>query len=169
LRIIPTTVRVVCWNTLTLAVGSAKCDEGLKIYHSESLKGKVESARAKLGLVTKRLEGFQEQGRGLARKSMSSAELTAYFTKLVEGRSQKQQSKILEALLTNFDNCRNTLTGMKGSAWAAYNAVSEYADHSMVVHGHGIDRLDARVNSQWFGAGNSLKQKAFELALSMAA
>jgi hypothetical protein len=50
------------------------------------------------------------------------------------------------------------LTSAKGTLWGAVNAVSYYADH--VRSGALGDRLD----SAWFGVGNTLKQRAWTKA-----
>ena len=52
LRMIPTTVRVVCQNTLHLALSGAGVAEGLTVYHSESLPRRVAEARDKLRIIT---------------------------------------------------------------------------------------------------------------------
>jgi len=170
LRILPTTVRVVCNNTLNLALRWASASDGLSIVHTESLEQRVTEARQKLGIISKRLESFQTEAQSLAKRSMNTEQLRDYFTSLVEGRSEKQQKKLLETIWGNFHNPRNTLAGIEGSAWAAYNAVSEYADHQMTVRGkEGAEKLDNRVHSIWFGTANRLKQKAYEAALALVA
>jgi hypothetical protein len=47
----------------------------------------------------------------------------------------------------------------RGSLWGAYNAVTEYTDH---VQNSTIP--EKRLKSIWFGSGESLKLKAFDLA-----
>lgn len=168
LRILPTTVRVVCNNTLTLALNNG-VSEGLSIVHTESLDKRVADARRKLGIVVQRVDRFEQEVQGLARKQMNKAELTAYFTQLVADRSEKQQKAILERFLVNLDNERNAMAGIRGTAWAAYNAVSEWADHELKVLGTtSEEQLSNRVNSMWFGTANKIKQAAFESALSLA-
>lgn len=167
LRILPTTVRVVCQNTLNLALRYAASDEGLTITHTESLERRVAEARTKLGVITRRMDQFADEAKALARKSLTTVELRDYFTSLVEARAEKSQKKLLEAIFDNLNNPRNTLPGIEGTAWAAYNAVSEYADHQMKVLGEGDVALDNRVNSIWFGTANRMKQKAWESALAL--
>lgn len=58
-RCIPTSDRVVCANTLRVAVG--KADKELKIRHTGSIKGKMEDARRALGIAVKGFETFKDQ------------------------------------------------------------------------------------------------------------
>jgi len=72
LRMIPTTVRVVCQNTLNLALGRAGSTEGLSIFHFENLDARVADARRKLGIVAKRVDLFAEEAQILAARQVSS-------------------------------------------------------------------------------------------------
>lgn len=169
LRVIPTSVRVVCNNTLNLALNQAGASEGLTVYHSESLERRIREAREKLGVITRRVELFGQQIEALVRRSMTEAELTAYFVGLVKGRSENQQKKLLTALLDNFHHPSNTLPGVAGTAWAAFNAVSHWTDHQATVRGRDeTQRVDARLSSIWLGAGAAVKQEAFEAAMALA-
>lgn len=168
LRILPTTVRVVCQNTLNLALSRAGTNEGMSIVHTASLEQRVTEARAKLGIIHRQLDAFQATAQTMTRTSMTSDQLAAYFATLLGNRSSKTQKKTLEAFADNLHNERNTLPGMRGTLWAAYNAVSEWADHDMRVTGQTTaDKLDNRVTSIWFGPAHRLKQKAWQAAVSL--
>jgi hypothetical protein len=47
----------------------------------------------------------------------------------------------------------------RGSLWGAYNAVSEYTDHVQ-----SSANPEKRLNSVWFGSGEKLKLRAFDLS-----
>ncbi|MCE9560859.1 MAG: DUF932 domain-containing protein [Planctomycetes bacterium] len=169
LRMIPTTIRVVCSNTLSLSLRRASATEGLTVYHSESLEQRVAEARTKLGIITTRIDEFEQQIQALAKRPMAQADLTTYFTKLVEDRAEDTQKRMLGAFLANLDHPTNTLHGISGTAWAAYNAVSQWADHQSVVRGQTeVQRADSRLHSVWFGAAAELKAKAFDAAVALA-
>ena len=169
LRMIPTTVRVVCANTLNLALGRAAATEGLTIYHNESLERRVADARDKLGIITRRMDEFEVQVQALARRPMARDELTNYFTTLVTDRAAETQKRMLAAFVANLDHATNTLPGISGTAWAAYNAVSQWADHQSVVRGQTeVQRADSRLASVWFGAAAEFKTRAFDAALALA-
>ncbi len=196
IRMLPTSVRVCCQNTLNMALharGASK--EGLSIRHTRNVADAVDEARAKLGLIVRGVDAFQAQLDALARTLMKDADVRDYLEALYptgkrqarggafalmgrvlagedEGersRRQKRNEKLLEQLLGNYHNERNTLPGVAGTAWAAYNAVSEYLDHQSPVRGKDDSaRANSRMNSIFFGAGNDKKQEAFRLALQFA-
>jgi phage/plasmid-like protein (TIGR03299 family) len=169
LRMIPTTIRVVCANTLNLALGRVAVTEGLTIFHNESLERRVADAREKLGIITRRVDEFGDQVQALARRPMSRDELTSYFTGLVTDRAADTQKRMLAAFVENLDHPTNTLPGTSGTAWAAYNAVSQWADHQSVVRGQSeVLRADSRLHSVWFGAAAEFKARAFDAAVALA-
>jgi phage/plasmid-like protein (TIGR03299 family) len=185
IRVLPTTVRVVCANTLNLAMRQSQ-HGGFRIRHTNSVQGAVEEARHHLGIILKGVDDFQDQINRLASVSLGQHEVSDYFERLfptgkntdganlmsdeeVSGIAERNK-KILEMVQANFENDRNTLSGIEGTAWAAFNAVSEYADWQSKVRGkNDLARTDARMNSIFFGAANDLKQRAFDLCLALAA
>lgn len=171
LRMIPTTVRVVCANTLNLALGRAG-GEGLSIWHTESLSLRIEAARNNLGIITKRMAQFGDELVRLADRQLAGNDLGNYFRSafnIGDGELSKHHRKIMDQLWSNFDNDRNTLPGIRHTVWAAYNAVSEYIDHQSRVTGNSPDsKADNRLGSIWFGTGNRIKQRAYENALALA-
>ena len=193
----PTTVRVVCNNTLTLAL-SINESKSLVIRHTQSLKGKMALARQHLGVIGMKVGTFEKQAQALARLAMKGEQVTSYVEKffpttlkpnftdgaaLLESITSGQQDRsnvvrdllaghyaeteriakrnqgILEQILTNYEN-----DPARGTAWGAYNAVSQYADHQKKY-----ESADTRLNSAWFGAGNDLKQDAYTAALALTA
>jgi phage/plasmid-like protein (TIGR03299 family) len=212
LRMIPTTVRVVCQNTLNLALGRARGGEGLTIRHRDSLDGRVQEARSKLGILTQRVERFGEEARQLAACPLTDRQARDYFeqffptrpaapaapspvpteglldaileaqqgqTALVDEllanhreeqtRTERRNARILEGLLEGYHSPANAQLGIAGTAWAAYNAVSGWADHESTVRGRSeLERADNRLNSIWFGSANELKQDAYAAALQLA-
>jgi phage/plasmid-like protein (TIGR03299 family) len=208
LRMVPTTVRVVCANTLNLALGRARHGEGLSIRHCESLEGRVREARAKLGLLSERVEQFQDEARQLAAGPLSDRQARDYFehffptrpaaaplpteglldaileaqqsqTSLVDqllanhqeelSRAERRNARILESLLESYHSPANQALGIEGTAWAAYNGISGWADHESTVRGKSeLERADNRLTSVWFGSANDLKQEAYSAALQLA-
>ncbi len=169
LRLIPSSVRVVCSNTLHLALVRAAASAGLTIRHQQSLAGRVKEAREKIGLVAQRVDEFAGQVRAMTRRSMSGVELAAFFAGLVTDRAEAEQKKLLAKFAANFEDATNTLPGVRGTLWAALNAATEWADHQSVVRGKTeVERADHRLNSMWFGSAAEFKQRAFDAALALA-
>jgi hypothetical protein len=139
------------------------------IFHNESLERRVADAREKLGIVTRRVDEFEEQVQALARQPMSRDELISHFTKRVANRAAETQKRMLVAFVANLNHETNTLLGISGTARAAYNAASLWADHQSVVRGQPeVQKADSRLHSVWFGAAAEFKARAFDAAMALA-
>lgn len=172
IQMIPTTVRVVCQNTLNLALARGAT---LTINHFTNLETRVSEARRKLGIIAARFDAFDDELHAMLAKQLKPAQVETYFNdQLGIGADSSELARKLSVekirvLNENFVNPRNTLRGMKGTAWAAYNAVSEYADHQKNWIGKtAADKLNTQLNSIWFGGSNALKQGAYADALVLA-
>ena len=175
LRMIPTTVRVVCQNTLNLALREGGV-EGLSISHHPRLESRITEARAKLGIIAARFDTFDDELHAMLAKDLNVSEAGGYFRGLSGAdlphgtdRQKRTREKVLGQLLENFDNERNTLAGVRHTAWGAYNAVSEWADHQRKYRGgSAAEQLDRQLDSVWFGTSHQLKQAAYRGALELA-
>lgn len=172
-RMLPTCVRVVCMNTLNLALRQGQ-GSGWSIRHCPSLPERVEEARRALGMITQRLDRFAVETKLLRDKQVNSRQLSSYFDMLLPAaqtdRTRTHRDGIVQRFYTNFANPTNTLPGVRGSMWAAYNAVSEWADHQKTYRGSlPATRRERRLDSIWFGASNEFKQDAWAAAMEMAA
>ncbi len=115
-RMIPTKVRVVCQNTLNLALREGGVD-GLSISHHPRLEGRLAETRAEPGIIAARFDRFVEMHAMLA-KNLSVAQAGGYCRGLagadLPATSQRQKNgreRVLGQLLANFDTDRNTLPG----------------------------------------------------------
>ncbi len=171
LRMLPTTIRVVCQNTLNLAL-QGRDGVGESIRHYENLHDRVLAARQKLGIITRRLDVFGEELQALTHQSVNSAWLDKYFNSLLppakNQTTQKSRNAVIERWWANSENVRNRLPGITGTAWSAYNSVSEWADHQRTFRGSDAHtRAERRLNSIWFGLSDQFKQRAYRNALTM--
>lgn len=177
LKMIPTTVRVVCANTLNLTLQSHRDKRtGIAIRHHQNLDERVREARERLGVVAARFDKFDEELHQMIQRELRPREVDTYFRDLMppkpeETQRQKhQRHDTMRQFQANFENDTNTLPGMRHTAWAAYNAVSEWADHQRNFRGRDETvRAENRLNSVWFGASHDLKQKAYRNALALTA
>lgn len=85
-------------------------------------------------------------------------ELIANHQALTERQSKRNQ-QILDLVLANFAG-----DVAEGTAWGAYNAVSQWADHQMSVR----QGAEGRFESAFFGRGDQVKQEAYQAALALA-
>ncbi len=174
-RLFPTSVRVVCANTLRLAISevdSNKSDAGLplglKLFHTAGSLGKrVQKAKELLGVIGKSHDEFAQAARSMLAKSLNTQQVSDYFGGLVENRSDKNREKVLGQLWDRFALPTNE-GGFKANVWTAYNAASEWADHELRVTGRGEQRMERKFRSCLFGSAHSFKERAWASAVEMA-
>ena len=175
LRAVLTTIRVVCQNTLNLAMGVAG-NEGVTIRHRGELAAQVSQARTTLGLAHRRLKTFGEEVIAMKAVPMTGGRLERYFESVLPvlgdrptQRERANRAKAIERLNVNFSDSTNTVGGMRGTLWAALNAATEYADHQRRFRGASpATKAENRLDSIWFGSANDFKQSAYRTAIAMA-
>jgi phage/plasmid-like protein (TIGR03299 family) len=174
-RLFPTSVRVVCANTLRFAIGMADraagedgLPLGLKLFHTTGgLARRVEKARECLGVIANAHEGFGMVARKMLAKPVSSQMVSDYFGGLVEGRGDRSRDKVLGQLWDRFALPTNE-GGHGANVWTAYNAASEFADHSLRVVGTPEQRMERRFASALFGTSHGFKSRAWAAAVELA-
>jgi phage/plasmid-like protein (TIGR03299 family) len=131
-----TPVRVVCANTLNLAMGNIKKKDGVKqsfkIRHTQSAEGRVRVAREALGLANSYMDKFDIMAKQMIQKEITAQQfndiiLAAYPkpTKDTKGAIKKWETKV--------DLINDIYTGefnhmIAGNAWGAFNALTERLD-----------------------------------------
>lgn len=161
-----TPIRTVCANTLAMA-HSNKASKLIRCKHSKSVKLNLERIRETMNAANAEFEATAEQYRGLCRKDVNQKDLEKFvrivFKKEDEEelhtRTANQFSEIYELFETGKGN---TLPGVRGTLWAAYNAVTEYLAYSRG------NSDDTRMDSLWYGDSSNINKLALETALTMA-
>jgi phage/plasmid-like protein (TIGR03299 family) len=131
-----TPVRVVCANTLNLALGSKRgknaIKQSFKIRHTQTANGKVAIAREALGLANKYMDAFDVMAKAMIEKEITAGQfndiiLAAYPKpeKDSKGAVKKWENKV--------DVINDIYTGefngmIAGNAWGAFNALTERLD-----------------------------------------
>ena len=165
----PTTVRVVCNNTLTIALdGSAKA---IKVPHSTRFD--PQAVKKQLGIAVSQWDNFMHRMRMLSERKVQWHEAMSFFIRVLCDASPDSP---LPAVLPNERALRkvqclyegqgrgSTLESAKGTAWGLLNAVTEYVDHERRARS-----TEYRMDSAWFGQGAVIKQRALQAALQLAA
>lgn len=169
-----TGIRVVCANTLAMAMNEAglgrdgkgeKLVDCVKLRHNGKLSENIEQAKMALSITKTAAEKQAEQAKALARTKMLTADLATFFAEQVQTlKFTKERSElILQDLALNLDAPTNSLPGMRGTAWQAFNVWSEWLDHSPRRIG-----ADVRMESIWMGDAKKRKEKAWETLLQNA-
>lgn len=173
-RLFPTSVRVVCANTLRLAISEADRNKsegglplGLKLFHTAgSLSKRVQKAKELLGVINDSHDDFANAARAMLAKPLNTQQVSDYFGGLVENRSDRSRGKVLTAMWDRFALPTNE-GGFKSNVWTAYNAASEWADHELRVTGKGNVRMERKFRSCLFGSSHSFKERAWAAACEM--
>ena len=163
----PTYVRVVCWNTLTCSLAGSESQ--IRIKHTENARLELAYAHRVLGLATRYHDRLPEQFRMMAAVQMTRAAVRDMLRKMLPSIPESKggepstitankRRQILD-LYEGSQACN--LPGMRGSAWAFYNALTHWNDHVFKSGSKGTDRL----HRNWFGAGSRFKQRAFNLVM----
>lgn len=124
-----TNVRVVCNNTLQMAVkGSPRM---WKCRHTDSLEGRVQQAKESLGLAVKYLDSIQDVAEEMASKKVSIDSFLKSFEEANPFKtSDKGLDKITDRIHTIYTE-KDDLQNFKGTAWGIYNAVADYVSNSV--------------------------------------
>ena len=126
------TVRVVCANTLTMALNTAP--RTFKIRHTASVEGKVTEARKALDISFSYVEEMKEVGDQLLQTSFSDDEFNAFLKSLVpdvtnkDGELSKNPPKV-RAQIAATCSMTDDLTEIRGTKWGALQSVAAYVDH----------------------------------------
>lgn len=168
-----TGIRVVCQNTLNAAIGSAKAIARLR--HTATLGLRVGEVRETLGLVNSAFAEFEEKSKALAAVKLDGKGLEAYLTDVLlagkataQGKASARSANVIKEVTGLFENGMGAdIPEIRGSAWAAYNAVTEYVDHHRTTRKE--ETADEHAQGLLFGTGAKLKAKAFEVAEALIA
>lgn len=159
-----TTVRVVCNNTLGMAIGE-KGRKDVIVRHSS--KFDAELAKQQLGLARGKFGEFMAAARKLATIRVMNTQAEDFVvsllkdskvTSLEDPKQSKQYQKIMD--LFKGSSMGGSLTGVEGSAWGLVNSVTEFVDH------WAVSKTDShRLSNAWFGRGDDLKTEVLNRAI----
>ncbi|MEK8045779.1 DUF932 domain-containing protein [Ideonella margarita] len=165
----PTTVRVVCNNTLTVALSGAS--SAIKVPHSTSFDPLA--VKKQLGVAVMQWDSFMYRMKTLSERKVKTHESLNYFLKVLcqnDGHNDsaarmtnERALKRVQALYAG-EGKGSDLSSANGTAWGLLNAVTEYVDHERRARSQ-----EYRLDSAWFGQGANLKQRALDHALQLVA
>lgn len=162
-----TSVRVVCQNTLRFAMHDIKNEKrrNLKITHNDRFD--AQKVKHSLGLLDDSWAEFKKQLDKLVQAELSGVDAARFFLAVFQneedkktGRiSNRKKAEIAQVMGLYHSGPGQELATAKDTLWGAVNAITYYVDRIKKTSG---DRMD----SAWFGSGATLKEKAWELALT---
>jgi phage/plasmid-like protein (TIGR03299 family) len=164
-----TSVRVVCNNTLAVAV--AQGSGAVKVPHRSEFD--AQAVKQQLGIAIAPWSSFSEYVRELANcrvaeKAVDSflKKVFAYSATTTEPGSPMVNEHAMKKVQTLYAGQAKgaELSSAKGTAWGLLNSVTEYVDHHRRAHSN-----DHRRDAAWFGQGALQKQRAWSEALKLVA
>jgi phage/plasmid-like protein (TIGR03299 family) len=162
-----TAVRVVCQNTLLLAL-----DDGQDAFHIRHSKVMGDRLREVGDLIAAANEVYKVAAALFDRLAATKigAERLHDYLEAVYPRSRLQRERgdnapkwgHVKRLLEEISDLQDT--GIRGTLWAAYNAITRFEDYRCVDG----EMKGARLDRVWFGRSAAVKAKALLAAADMA-
>ena len=144
-----TTIRVVCMNTLRLAMRGGQ--EFRMVHRHKFDKAMQNTAKETLGIARETVDKFADDARRLKKIKMSEDRVKAAVTN-VFGEVDRVVAKVMDCY-------KNAPGADVGTAWGALNAVTYYVDHIA------SRTADKRLTNAWMGKGDRAKREMFEALL----
>jgi phage/plasmid-like protein (TIGR03299 family) len=163
-----TPIRVVCNNTLSMALASVK-NTGMKMSHRKVFD--ADMVKEHMGIAHDKFAQYKDVCQFLASKKFSADALIQYynevFPRTYKGKEEIEVKDYLD-LTSNGQKAFEFLETQpganfaQGTWWQALNSVTYLTDHEMGRE------VDSRLTSAWFGANQTRKIKAVEKAVEFA-
>ena len=163
------TVRVVCNNTLTVALEGTS--RAIKVPHNTRFDPKV--VKKQLGIAVSQWDDFMYRMRALAERKVQWHEALGFFMNVLCETSptgalpeQLPNERALRKVQELYEGRGrgSQLDSARGTAWGLLNSVTEFVDHERRARSN-----EYRMDSAWFGQGAQIKQRALDTALRMVA
>ena len=118
-----TMIRVVCMNTMTLAVNGAQYRWSMP--HVSTLQGKLQEARDTLELSFSYADEFQAKAEALMGTKLSKDQSVSVLETILPNRPKTAER--IEDIITCLETSERN--GYAGTGWGLVNALTEYTQH----------------------------------------
>ena len=197
IRIVPTPIRVVCQNTLALALDHAfKRSAGrdgakgrakfISLRHTGNLDEKIAEARLAMSRVVREVEMVAENGQSLARRAITAAQVKAFASALLvlPVAPNPEEERFLQDHAA-FDRARARYEKARDKVLIARGSVADLMDdptnrtqaaagtwwgvyNSATAYADHVSDLGCTVRSLAFGWAGGFKERALALANELA-
>lgn len=131
-RVCMTPIRVVCNNTLNLALDSAK--RAWSVRHTGSLQSKMHEARACLRMANQYMGALAEKADRMANTTITRDQFNRILDELfpVDEHTTEREKQNIKKLRDEYMVCyfAPDLVKFRDTAWGAYNAMSDMITHN---------------------------------------
>ena len=158
-----TSVRVVCNNTLQVAVGDQT--GAIKVPHSTQFD--ATAVKQALGLGVSQWDHFGQYAKELSQRPVAPQEALRFFSDLLAQPLDEESIVLTRSVQRLYELYQGAgmgaeLVSSHNTAWGLVNAVTEYVDHHRRTRSQ-----DHRLDSAWFGQGAQLKSRALAQAITL--
>jgi phage/plasmid-like protein (TIGR03299 family) len=188
LRVTPTTIRVVCSNTLHMVIGETGSESGLRqpgkqsafsCLHLGTLKQRVEEARRALAGYTDRLTENREMITTLATRDVNSEAVNRFFLecftkqfgavadKPKDAGEKLKREKAMDCVAKCWRTFEKEEAIAGASAWNAFNAYSNWLQHGRSFWKDPQVAQDRKIAGNLFGDAADRTVEAFRLAFQL--
>jgi phage/plasmid-like protein (TIGR03299 family) len=162
-----TSVRVVCNNTLNIAVGDTRC--AIKVPHRSQFDPDV--VKRQLGITVAAWDGFVDRMKALCERPVDPDSVEGLLRRVLtytvpDSKQPVVNEQAVSAVRALYEGGGRgaLMASSRGTAWGLLNGVTEFVDH------HRRARTpDNRRDAAWFGQGAQLKQKAWDEVMALVA
>jgi phage/plasmid-like protein (TIGR03299 family) len=165
LEAVITCVRVVCVNTLNMALAQAKAS--FRLRHVGVMGGKIAAAREALGISFRYANELKAVGDKLITQKIVDDQVWDILSKAVwpvdpEWSENRMDASLARGAMELYKTSEN-LDNIRGTKWGVLQAVAEFADHEAVFKGRGSSNAaDVRANSILWGQAQWRKELALK-------
>jgi phage/plasmid-like protein (TIGR03299 family) len=163
-----TSVRVVCWNTLSMALAGHPVSYTIR--HVGKPLERIKQAARVLGLASAWTQEFQQLASFLAKERLDALEFVDFMDRLLPLPKDDRAKKYLNikdsrGVVQNlFVSTGEQMPAIAGTRWAALQAVTEYTDWHLPVRSRGgLNQPERRFLRSMVDNEGGLKMKALEL------
>lgn len=163
----PTPIRVVCANTL--AVAMERGTDLVRLRHTTTEKDRLDEVARMVTTIVEQLANTSKLYGKLAARHMTPDELFLYVSQVlgIDGLPKEELQPVADRRRDTIIQLAKTGKGVQyapETAWTAYNAITEYVDHIRPLEAHSEKTIAAATQSAIFGSGAKLKNKALNIA-----
>jgi phage/plasmid-like protein (TIGR03299 family) len=151
-----TTIRVVCMNTLMMALRGAG-NEFRMVHRREFNKDVMQEAKQTLGIAREQVKEFGETANFLKKMKVSKEKAFEMFSLVYAPGKKFKMDDAPEKVKRVLDIYEKAPGADPGTGWGVLNAVTYYADHVA------SRTEDKRLSNAWFGKTGAQKEKVLEL------
>lgn len=163
-----TSVRVVCDNTLAIALGDSA--GAIKVPHRSQFD--ADAVKKQLGVAISSWDEFMYRMKALSERKVKQETAHEYFRRVLaypgnatkDGPVTATNERAVKVATELFSGRGkgSDLASASGTAWGLVNSITEFVDHERRARSE-----DHRLDAAWFGAGATIKQKAWDEALRL--